>query len=211
MQATRRQFLQQSGWALAASAGLTRQVSASPNERVQLAIIGVRGMGFSHLKTFVSLPDAAVVTVCDVDESVLARAGEAVRSATDRDPRKVSDFRQVLDDKSVDAVVVATPHHWHAPIAVRALQAKKDVYLEKPASHVFREGRVILDAARKYGRIVQHGTQMRSSEVTRKAAEVIQSGILGEIKMTKAWNVQKHRHEDPLPDEPVPSGVDYDM
>jgi predicted dehydrogenase len=117
----------------------------------------------------------------------------------------------VLDNPSVEAVVIATPHHWHTSIAVRAMQAGKDVYVEKPASHVFREGRLLVDTARKYKRIVQHGTQMRSSEVTAKAAEVLKSGILGEVKMTKAWNVQRHTHEAAMPDAPVPPGVDYDM
>ena len=208
---SRREFLQQAGLALTVSTTLARSAQASPNERVHLGIIGVRGMGFGHLQSYLKMTEAAVVSVCDVDESMLARAGETVKSIANRDVNKVSDFRRVLDDNSVDAVVIATPHHWHAPIAVRAMQAGKDVYLEKPASHVFREGRIIANAAKKYDRIVQHGTQMRSSEVTRKAADVIQSGILGEIKTTKAWNVQKHRHEAPIPDEPVPAGVDYDM
>jgi predicted dehydrogenase len=97
------------------------------------------------------------------------------------------------------------------PIALRALAAGKDIYLEKPASHVFREGRLLVEAARKYNRIVQHGSQMRSSDVTFAAGEVLKSGILGEVKMSKAWNVQRQTPRQPVPDEPAPSGVDYNM
>ncbi|MBI3861428.1 MAG: Gfo/Idh/MocA family oxidoreductase, partial [Planctomycetia bacterium] len=141
----RRRFLIQSAAAAAVASVPLSRALAAPGERVQLAVIGVRGMGFGHVKSFSGLPGAAVATVCDVDESVLARAAEAARSAGGRDPKQVSDFRRVLDDKAIDAVVIATPHHWHAPIAVAAMQAGKDVYVEKPASHVFREGRLIAD------------------------------------------------------------------
>jgi predicted dehydrogenase len=115
----------------------------------------------------------------------------------------------VLDDKSVDVVFIATPHHWHSPIAIPAVLAGKDIYVEKPASHVFREGRLLVDAARKHKRIVQHGTQMRSSDVVARAREVLQSGILGKVKMSKAWNVQRHSHRQPVRDSDPPAGVDY--
>ncbi len=207
----RRDFLRQTAGAALAAACWPGTARCSPSDRVRLAIIGVRGMGFAHLQSFASLPDAEVATVCDVDESMLARAAETLRAATTGAAKQVRDFRHVLDDKSIDAVVIATPHHWHAPIAVRALQAGKDIYVEKPASHVFGEGRVIADAARKYNRIVQHGTQMRSSEVTAKAKELLAAGVIGEVKLAKAWNVQRHRHRAAVPDEPVPAGVDYDL
>jgi predicted dehydrogenase len=208
---TRRQFVAQSAVGIGAAAGLASAASALPNERVQLAFIGVRGMGFAHLESFLGMPDVAVVAVCDVDENVLARAGETVRKVANRDPQRVGDFRRVLDDHSIDAVIIATPHHWHTPIAVRAMQAGKDVYVEKPASHVFREGRLLVEAARKYNRIVQHGTQMRSSEVTAKAGELLAAGVIGKVKMSKAWNVQRHRHREAVPDAPVPPGVDYEL
>ena len=129
---------------------------------------------------------------------------------TGKTPQTTHDYRTIIDDKSIDAVVIATPHHWHCPIAVPALLAGKDVYVEKPASHVFQEGRLLVDAARKNGRIVQHGTQMRSSPVTAEAAEVLKSGILGDIKITKAWNVQDRGFARPVPDSDPPVGVDYD-
>ena len=127
----------------------------------------------------------------------------AVEKAQGKAPQAVEDFRRVLDDKAIDAVFICTPHHWHAPIALRALQAGKHVYVEKPASHVYREGQLLVQAAKKYKKVVQHGTQMRSSEVTAKAREVLQSGLLGEIKMAKAWNVQRHSHRAPAADAPI--------
>ena len=196
----------------AAMAGLAvRARAASPNEQVGLSIIGVGGMGHGHVERVLTRDDVRIVSICDVDQANAERAGQTVFKATSETPKLAEDFRRVLEDKEVDAVVVATPHHWHAPIAVRAMQAGKDVYIEKPASHVFREGRLIVEAAKKYGRIVQHGTQMRSSEVTRRADELLRNGIIGEIKMSKAWNCQRHTHRQPTTDAPVPPGVNYDL
>jgi predicted dehydrogenase len=212
-QFTRRRFLGDSVRGAAALAAFTlpgaRVLGA--NERIGVAVIGVRGMGNSHLRNLLNRTDVQIVALCDVDEGVLGRASDAVKQASGRTPPLTGDFRRLLDDPQVHAVVVATPHHWHCPIAIRAVQAGKDVYVEKPASHVFREGRLLVEAARKHQRIVQHGTQMRSSEVTAKAGEVLASGILGKVKMSKAWNVQRHQHRQPAPDAPVPAGVDYDM
>jgi len=148
--------------------------------------------------------------LCDIDDAVLARGVSAVREIADDTPRTTRDFREIIDDDSIHAVVIATPHHWHCPIAVPALLAGKDVYVEKPASHVFHEGRLLVDAARKNRRIVQHGTQMRSSPVTAEAAEVLASGILGKINITKAWNVQDQGFAKPVSDGQRPAGVDYD-
>ncbi len=188
-----------------------RLAPGSPNDRITVAVIGVNGMGHSHIRNLVKRSDVRVGYVCDIDQAVAERAGQTIQQATGAAPKLVEDFRRVLEDKSVDAVIIATPHHWHAPMAIRAMQAGKDVYLEKPASHAFREGRLMIDAARKYQRIFQHGTQMRSSEVTAKAGEVLASGVLGKIKMSKAWNCQRHTHRRPVPDAPAPAGVNYDL
>ncbi len=196
----------------AAMGGLAMRANAqSPNDRIGTSVIGVGGMGHGHVERLIGRNDVRIVSLCDVDQANAERAGQTVNKARGRTPELVEDFRSVLDDGDVDAVVVATPHHWHAPIAVRAMQAGKDVYVEKPASHVFREGRLLVEAASKYGRIFQHGTQMRSSEVTHRAGELLQQGILGEIKMSKAWNCQLHEHRQPVADGPVPAGVNYDL
>ncbi len=210
---TRRTFLRAcsgAGFTLL-GARSTRATFAAANETIRIAVIGVGGMGLSHVKLLAGRSDAKVVGLCDVDPRQLEIASNILESATREKPTLFGDYRRVLDDNSVDALVIATPHHWHCPIAVAALQAEKDIYLEKPASHVFREGRLLVDAARRSKRVVQHGTQMRSSEVTAEAAKVLASGILGTIKMTKAWNVQRHSHRRRVPDSQAPAGVNYDM
>ncbi|MBI3682677.1 MAG: Gfo/Idh/MocA family oxidoreductase [Acidobacteria bacterium] len=199
----RRDFL-----SLAGTAGV---ISAAPGDRVSVAVIGVNGIGHNHIRNFVKRSDVLIATICDIDQSVAERAGQTVLKATGRTPKLEGDFRRVIEDKSIDAVVIATPHHWHVPMAIRAMQAGKDVYLEKPASHVFREGRLLVDAVRKYNRILQHGTQMRSSEVTAKAGQVLSSGLIGSVRMSKAWNCQRHKHRAPVPDTSAPSGVNYDL
>jgi predicted dehydrogenase len=211
---SRRQFV--AGGLASAAAALNlavspRRAAAAPaNDAVSIALIGFNGMGGFHLKTLCGRGDVRVAALCDVDERVLNRGAETVAQAGATKPALSGDFRRVLDDKRVDAVVIATPHHWHCPIAIRALAAGKDVYLEKPASHVFHEGRLLVEAAKKSGRIVQHGTQMRSSDVTARAGKVLESGLLGDIKTTKAWNVQRQEPPAPRPDGAAPAGVDYD-
>lgn len=196
----------------AALAGFAvRANAASPNDQIAVSVIGVGGMGHGHVERLLTRDDIRIASICDVDQANAERAGQTVHKGRGSTPALLGDFRRVLEDPAVDAVIVATPHHWHAPIAVRAMQAGKDVYIEKPASHVFREGRLLVEAAKKYDRIVQHGTQMRSSEVTQKAAELLQQGILGEVKMSKAWNCQRHTHRQPVADTPIPPGIDYDM
>ena len=189
----------------------SRSAAAVVNEQIQVAVIGVRGMGGGHIKQLVNRSDVRVAALCDVDQQVLARAKQTVNDTTGHKPKAFEDFRRVLDDKTIDAVVIATPHHWHCPIAIPALQSEKDIYLEKPGSHVFHEGRLLVEAADKYDRILQHGTQMRSSEVTAKAGEVLASGVLGTVKMSKAWNCQRHKPRRAVADESVPSQVNYDM
>ncbi|MEX2299531.1 MAG: Gfo/Idh/MocA family oxidoreductase [Bryobacterales bacterium] len=210
----RRRFLSDAMGAvsLAAGAQLAGQTpAASPGDEVVVALVGVGGMGTGHVQRVLGRKDVRIAALCDVDQSHLERAGQTVNRERSYTPKLVEDFRALLDDKSIQAVIIATPHHWHAPIAVRAMQAGKDVYVEKPASHVFREGRILIDAARKYNRIFQHGTQMRSSEVTQKAGELLKSGVIGEVKMSKAWNCQKQTHNQPVPTAPVPAGVNYDL
>ena len=209
---SRRRFLSTTaaGTVAAFLGGYSESVSSSPNDQIAVALIGINGIGMYHTRQIAATEGARVVTLCDVDDAVLARGVRRVEEATGKTPQTTRDYRTIIDDKSIDAVIIATPHHWHCPIAVPALLAGKDVYIEKPASHVFHEGRLLADAALKKGRIVQHGTQMRSSRVTAEAAEVLKSGILGDIYITKAWNVQDRGFARPVPDSDPPAGVDYD-
>jgi predicted dehydrogenase len=206
---TRRTFF------LASAAGVTTAVSTYAadrvNDRLACAVIGVRGRGRSFYGPLAERRDTTVAVLCDVDANVLAPAAAAVEKAQGRAPRTVEDFRRVLEDSDIDAVFITTPHHWHTPIAVRALQAGKHVYVEKPASHVYNEGKLLVEFANRYKRVVQHGTQMRSSEVTERARELLRSGIIGDVKMAKAWNVQRHSHRGPVKDGPVPKGVNFDF
>jgi predicted dehydrogenase len=181
------------------------------NERIACAVIGVRGRGRSFWGPLANRQDTRVAALCDIDAGVLNDVAGAVAKAQGQAPRTVEDFRRVLDDKSIDAVFITTPHHWHTPIALRALAAGKHVYVEKPASHVYREGQLLVAAAQRHRKIVQHGTQMRSSEVTQRARALLDQGVIGEVRMAKAWNVQRHNHRAAVADADAPRGINYDL
>lgn len=210
MEPSRRRFVSASVATAAATLGAGGQVLGA-NERIGVAVIGVNGMGHFHVRTLAACKNARIMALCDIDPAPLARAVKTAQGASAAAPARVEDFRRVLDSKDVQAVVIATPHHWHCPIALRALAAGKHVYVEKPASHVFREGRALVEAAQKHRRVVQHGTQMRSSPVTARAREVLDSGVLGTIRMSKAWNCQRTVSPRPVPDGDAPKGVNYDL
>lgn len=195
--------------ALAAGVSTTRRAVAA-SDRINVAIVGVRGRGRALAAGFAKLPEASIEYLVDVDERVIPRAAEAVEKAGKKRPKFIGDMRRAFDDKSIDVVVIATPDHWHAPAAILACDAGKDVYLEKPCSHNIREGRLIIDAVRRNRRIVQHGTQSRSREITRQAIDFIHAGKIGKVVMAKAWDVQKRDDIGHKPDTPVPTGVDYD-
>jgi predicted dehydrogenase len=206
---SRRSFLgaSLSGLTLVGAAA-PRRVSA--NERVSLAFIGVRGRGRSLAAGFASLPDVDIPYLCDVDLNVFERAARAVEEKKARRPQFAADLRRVLDDRAVDAVVIATPDHWHAPATLLACAAGKDVYVEKPASHNLREGRMMVEAARRHRRIVQVGTQTRSRPSALRAIDYIRSGKIGRVLAAKAWNIQLRENIGRKPDGAVPAGVDYD-
>ncbi len=206
----RRTFLLQSGAGLAAAA--SAGAGASPKaETVVVGAIGVGGQGLNLLRRFASLPGVEIAYVCDPDDTRRAAAATAVRLVTGKAPKAVKDLREVLDEKSVDAVSVATPDHWHAPAAVLACDAGKNVYVEKPCSHNVREGRLLVEAAGRSGKVVQHGTQSRSDGLVRHAIRLLREGAIGEVLVARAINIQKRAnigHQQP--GEP-PKGFDYDL
>lgn len=192
----------------AASASRARAVAAS--DKVNVAIVGVRSRGRALANEFAVVPEANVAAFVDVDENVLRKVSAEFESKHGKRPQLLSDMRRVFEDKSIDAVAIATPDHWHAPAAILACQAGKDVYVEKPCCHNLREGQTLVAAARQYQRVVQHGTQSRSIAATREAIGMVHEGRIGKVLMAKAWNVQKRQDIGHKPDSPVPAGVDYD-
>ena len=180
--------------------------------KIRLGIIGCGGIMTHHVKGLVDRRDAASLAwLCDVDPAQIERMGKLVtRDFQAAPPKRTARHEEVIEDKDVDAVIIATPHHWHAPIALAAMAAGKDCYIEKPISHVFNEGPLIIAAAKKYGRIVQQGSQMRSSPVTEKAGKLLKDGIIGEVKVARAWTAETRTVEKPLPNGTPPRGADYD-
>ncbi len=212
----RRSFLKRgltTGATLGSAAAVVTGPSArgSANNKVTVAMMGVRGRGRKLTQYFAEMPDVNMPYICDVDQNVVEPAMKIAEELQGRRPKLIEDIRTVLDDPSVDAIINATPLHWHAPGTIWACQAGKDVYVEKPISHNVREGRLMVEAARKYDRVVQVGTQARSRPNTHEFVEMAQSGIIGDILMVKVWNTQMRRNIGHKEDEPVPAGINYDL
>jgi predicted dehydrogenase len=224
---SRRDFLHDSAALAAAFAAIPRTAASadepgndkdagskpgSPNEVLRVAVVGVNGRGKEHIQGWGKLKkDARITTICDADLNVIKGPKKTVEGLYKAEPKIVQDFRRVLDDKSIDVISIATPNHWHALMAIWACQAGKDVYVEKPVSHNVGEGRRIVEAARKYDRIVQTGTQCRSHKGIQDAMEFLHSGKLGQIYLAKGLCYKRRDSIGHKPDEPVPSGLDYDL
>ena len=204
----RRSFLQQTTLAVTSSMVIAKAGHASSltsRPKLRAGVIGLGGQGKSHLRSYLDNPEVEVAWVCDVDSD---RLNEAKVIA--KDAQSTSDLRMILDDQAVDLVSIATPDHWHSPAAILALQAGKHVYVEKPCSHNVREGRLLIEAARKSGKLVQHGTQSRSAEWIRQAMKALQDGIIGDVIVAKAWDVQFRPpigYAEPMN---APANLDYD-
>jgi predicted dehydrogenase len=205
----RRAFLQQ-------AAGLTGAAALFPsasfaavgaNERISLALIGAGGRGSHVAEVFRKTQNVEISWVCDPDEA--RRAKGAATFGVDPS-RVVGDLRRVLDDKTVDAVLVTTPDHWHAPASILACDAGKHVYVEKPCSHNVREGRLLVEAARRNKRLVQHGTQCRSTAMMAGAVAKLREGVIGDVLGTKVWNVQRRNAIGKQQPSDPPAGFDYD-
>jgi predicted dehydrogenase len=207
----RRQFLATTASAAAGaavwsawSAPSARAVGA--NERVRVAVLGSGNQGSRHAVSLLALPDAEISYVVDVDEQRLGEQQKRVPTA-----KAVTDLRRALDDPAVDAVSIALPDHWHVPAALLALAAGKHVYVEKPCSHNLREGRLLVDAAKKSGLVVAHGTQSRSAPAMREAMTMLREGVIGDILIAKCWNWQRREDIGKMQPSDPPAGVDYDL
>lgn len=218
----RRQFIQKAGgfalgstlipalpWQLVAQ---ERNRFVSPNEQVNIGLIGAKGMGWSNTNSLLRLPEVNCVAICDVDQNIRnQRLGDAEK-ITGKKPKAYEDYRKLLEDKDVDAVVIGTPDHWHCLPMVHACALGKDVYCEKPMANSIVECDVMVKAAKKYQRVVQIGQWQRSTEHFKKAVEFIHSGKLGKIRQVKTWSYIGWKTQVPVaPDSAAPEGVNYDM
>jgi predicted dehydrogenase len=206
----RRTFLGSAGAgaALAMTAGIARSAA---DRAVVLGVIGTGGMGTNHLRRLAARKDVRLAYVCDVDQKRLDAAAKLVESTSGRAPQAVKDLRRVLDDRAVDAVLVATPDHWHAPASILALDAGKHVYVEKPCSHNIREGRLMADAVKRSGKLLQVGTQSRSTPCVQEAMTRLREGEIGDILVAKAWNSQLRRSIGKTGPGKPPEFLDYDL
>src|SRR5437870_8663461 len=208
----RRHFLKTSAVTLPFLSAVAAAGAADrPNEKMLLAIMGVHGRGKDLLRGFAGLSDVEIAYVCDPDAKVLAPALKEAEKRQKRTPRAEKDVRKVLDDKDVTALVVAAPDHWHALATIWACQAGKHVYVEKPISHNLVVGRRMVQAARKYDRVVQVGTQRRSAAHFASAAEFVRSGKLGNVPFARTWIAGPRPAIGHKQDSSVPAGVDYDL
>lgn len=207
----RRSALKQMAGSVFAPAILPGGAGTSPNEKFVIGAIGTGGRGRAVLDRFAALPGVEVAAVCDVDARNVAKGLEVAARHQQRRPAAAGDFRRVLDDKSIDVVLVTTPDHWHAIPTILACQAGKHVYVEKPASHNVLEGQAMVRAARRYNRVVQVGVPSRSSRHLAEACEFIRSGGIGQVRLARGWDVAWQGSIGHPADSPVPDGVDYDF
>lgn len=206
---SRRAFLRNAAFAgVAIGSGTAR---AAPTERISIGVIGPGGMGMNLLQSFAAESDVSVAWVSDPDSQRMERAVKEAERISGKRPAASKDLRKVLDDRSVDAVIIATPDHWHGPATILACEAGKHVYVEKPCSHNLREGRLMVEAARRHKRVVQVGTQSRSAEHVREAMELLRSGAIGEVLAAKAWNSQLRSNIGKASPSPPPPHLDFDL
>lgn len=208
---SRRIFLGQSVVAATGALMSTARAAESPANRLTIALIGCGGMGNNHLRSLAQRSDVRLKYLCDCDAERLAASAKSIESQVSPAPQTVADMRTIFDDPEIDAVWIATPDHWHAPATLLALAAGKHVYVEKPCAHNVREGRLMLEAARSAQRVVQVGTQSRSSAHIIEAVEMLRSGMIGDVLIAKAWNSQLRGNIGKSEPSEPPSRLDYDL
>jgi predicted dehydrogenase len=214
MNSNRRKFIKNTAVA-AAVVGVAPSVlsSCAPEKKVTVALIGCRSMGFSDLKTFLDQENVACAALCDVDSKILEERATEVEKKTGIRPQTFADFRKVLEIPEIDVVIIGTPDHWHAIIMMRALEAGKHVYVEKPMGHSIEECNAMVAMAKKHPKLkVQVGMWQRSSKHWFEASDIVKSGKLGNVHLVKAWIYKGY--DSPIPlleDTEAPSTVDYDM
>ena len=209
----RRDFLKTTGKAMTvgtAALALGGRILGA-NDRVRVAICGVRGRGNDHIRGFSRVPGAEIAALCDVDENILNGRLEEIQKTGRPKPKGYFDIRELLKDKDIDAISIATPNHWHSLMAIWACQAGKDVYVEKPCSHDWFEGKQLVAAVKKYNRICQHGSQARSNPGMVEAIHHVQDGTIGDVYLARAICYKWRNTIGHASPEPVPPGVHYDL
>jgi predicted dehydrogenase len=214
--ATRREFLDALAVGAATLAVGTTARSYSQilgsNDRLNFAVIGLNGRAYAHLSALKANRSAARIShVCDVDDNILRKFADRVQQEMGESAATDKDFRRILEQKDVDAITIATPDHWHAPMAIAALQSGKHVYVEKPCSHNPAEGEMLVRAQQKYQKLVQMGTQQRSSPHTIEIVEKIHAGIIGRPYFAKAWYSNERKSIGTGKDAAVPPQLDWDL
>ncbi len=204
----RRYFLMGSA---AAAGALTPKGQASANDTIRMAVVGLRGRGDSHVRGWASLPNVEVAALCDVDQSFVDVRVKDLEALGRKTPATYTDVRKMLEDKSIDAVSIATPNHWHTLISIWACQAGKHVYVEKPCCHNIFEAQQIVAAAKKYNRIVGQGNQLRSSPAIREGIGHLREGLIGDVYMARGVVFGSRATIGKAKVESVPAGVDYDL
>jgi predicted dehydrogenase len=218
MNSSRRNFIKKSALA-ASAAGATTLIPGSvwsavvqPSDKVNVALIGCRNMGFGILKHHLDTGMVNCVALCDVDDSVLKEKAQSVKNDYNQVPELIKDYRKVLERKDIDAVIIGTPDHWHCLMMVDAVSAGKDVYVEKPMANTIGECNIMVKAANRYDRIVQVGQQQRSGKVFLDSMDLIKNGEIGTLRKVNIWaNFNYGLGTTLVEDAPVPEGVDYDM
>jgi len=206
----RRDFLKSTSAALAMSA-LSYNKVVGANETIRVAVTGLNGRGRNHVESFAELGNVEVVAICDTDERVLDRTVKDLKKHLASPVKRYVDYREMMDDKDIDVSSIATPNRWHAIMGIWACQAGKDAYVEKPCSHNVLEGQKLVEAQKKYNRIVAHGTQSRSVEAYHEAMDLIKNGFLGEVYYAKGFCYKWRDTIGHTPSKPVPEGVHYDL
>lgn len=190
----------------------TNKRRIAPSDQVNLALIGCKNRGFHVLSQHLALEGVNCVAMCDVDQEVLSGRAKDLSEKFGQTPTLYSDFRKLLEQQDIDAVIIGTPDHWHCLQAIYAMEAGKDVYVEKPLTNSIGESQLIVKAARRYNRLVQVGQQQRSGQIWNDIMKLMKSGKLGEIHTTKIWaNFNYGLGPNRQPDTPVPPGLDYEL
>ena len=208
MHVSRRNFLALSG---AAAFSILPATARGANEKIRCAVIGVQNRGRAHIAGLLAAPNAELVAVCDVDAEVLEREAKAAEEKLGKTLKRFRDLRDVLADPDIDAITIATPNHWHVLAAIWGLEAGKHVYVEKPMCHTYWEGRQLVAAERKAGKILMHGTQRRSEPLWQRMAERAGAGIIGDIYLARCVCFNRRDAIPVQPDTEPPAGLDWSL